>query len=161
VLYLITWNADAIIKVHTDVHGACPDGAQRAAAISRPRASHRQALGPPSTLPRQFPPVTLPPLLPPLPTALRVGQHLPEVGLEVFPFSCPVLINDLLIVVVVVVVVIIVFVIVVIIVIVIIIVIVAILTRLRPVIVPLPPINRAIIPLVILYQPSSLLLEPS
>ncbi len=160
-LYLITWNAAAIIEVHADVHAACPDGAQRAAAVGPPRASRCGALGPPSTLSSQFPPAKLPPL-PPLPmTALRVGQHLPDVGIEVFPFRCPVPVDDLLIVVVIVVVVIIVVVIVVIIIMVIVIVVVVVLARLCPVVVPLPPINRAVTPRVILYQPSSLLLEPS
>ena len=94
-LYLITWNAAAIIKVHADVHGACPDGAQRAAAISRPRASHRQALGPPSTASRQFSPSLLPPLPLPSPlllTALRVGKHPPVVSLKVVLFHHPALI---------------------------------------------------------------------
>ncbi len=154
-LYLITWNAAAIIEVHADVHAACPDGAQRAAAVGPPRASRRRALGPPSTLSRQFPPATLPPLPPPPPppTALRAGQHLPDVGLEVFPFRCPVPVDDLLVVVVVVVFVVVV--------IVVVIVVVVVLARLRPVVVPLPSINRTVIALVILYQPSSLLLEPS
>jgi hypothetical protein len=163
VLYLITWNAAAIIKVHADVHAACPDGSQRAAAVGPPRASRGRALGPPSTLSHQFPPATLPPLLPPPPTALRAGQHLPDVGLEVFPFRCPVPVNDLLVIVVIVVVVIVVIVVivVVIIVIVIVIVVVVVLARLCPIVVPLLPINRAVIPLFILYQPSSLLLGPS
>ncbi len=131
-LYLITWNAAAIIKVHANVHAACPDGAQRAAAIGWPRASHRQALGPPSTPSFQFPPAKLPPLPPPPQTALRVGQHPWEVVLKVLPFRCPVPVDDHFVVVVV-------------------------LTCLSPIVVPLPPINCAIISLIILYQPSSLL----
>ncbi len=105
----------------------------------------------------------MPPLPPQPPTALRAKQHLPDVGLEVFPFRCPVPVDDLLIVVVVVVVVIVVVVVVaavVVIVIVVVIVVVVVLARLCPVVVPLPPINRAVIPLIIFYQPSSLLLEP-
>ena len=106
---------------------------------------------------------------PPPPTALRLGQHLPDVGLEVFPFRCPVPVDDLLVVVVVVVVVIVIVVVVVVVVVVfvvviiinVIVVVVVVLARLRPVDVPLPPINRAVIPLVILYQPTSLLLEPN
>jgi hypothetical protein len=132
VLYLITWNAAAVIKVHANVNAACPEGAQRTAAIGWPRAFCRQALGPPSTPSRQFSPATLLPLPPLLRTALKVGQHPLDVGLEVLPFCCPVPVNDHLVVVVV-------------------------LARLCPVVVPLPPIICAIISLVILYQPFSLL----
>ncbi len=106
--------------------------------------------------------------MPPLPlTALGAGQHLPDVGLAVFPFRCPVPVNDLLVVVIVIVAVIVVVVlvvvtfVVVVLVIVIVILILIVLTTLCPVIVPLPPINRAVTPLVIVYQLSSLLLEPS
>ena len=61
-----------------------------------------------------------------------MGQHPPDVGLKVLPFCCPVPVDDHLVIVVV-------------------------LARLCPVVVPLPPINCAIISLIILYQPSSLL----
>jgi hypothetical protein len=71
-------------------------------------------------------------LPPPPPPALRVGQHPPDVGLEVLPFRCPIPVDDHIVVFI-------------------------ILARLCPIIVPLPPINRAVIPLVILYQPSYLL----
>jgi hypothetical protein len=131
---LITWNAAAVIEVHANVHAACPDKAQRAAAVGWPRASCCQALGPPSMPSHQFPPAKLPPLPPTLWTALRVGQHNPDVGLKVLPFRCPIPVNDHLIVVV-------------------------ILACLCPVVVPLPPINCAIISLVILYQPFSLLVK--
>ncbi len=166
-VYLITWNAAAIIEVRANVHAACPDGAQHAAVVGPPRASRCQALGLPSTLSRWFPPAMLPPLPPPT-TALRAGQHLLDVGLEVFPFCCPVAINDLLVIVIVLVVVIVVVVVVLVVIFVVIVVIilviivaVVVLARLCPVIIPLPHINRAIIPLFILYQPSFLLLEPS
>jgi hypothetical protein len=87
--------------------------------------------------------MTLPHLPPPPPTALRAGQHLPDVNLEVFPFHCPVPVDDLVIVIVVV--------FVIVIFILVIIIIVVILARLCPIVILLPPINPVIIPLVILY----------